>query len=51
MMHHSAAGIGMTIMAGESVKAYKTTPLLSIEAGIEAMRRGAEAAGIYRPPA
>jgi uncharacterized protein with GYD domain len=47
----SAAGIGMTIMAGGSVKAYKTTPLLSIEDGIEAMRRGGEAAGIYRPPA
>jgi uncharacterized protein with GYD domain len=47
----SAAAIGMTVMAGGAVKAYKTTPLLSIEEGITAMRKGGEAAGIYRPPA
>jgi uncharacterized protein with GYD domain len=47
----SAAGIGMTIMAGGAVRAYKTTPLLSIEDGIAAMQKGAEAAGSYRPPA
>ena len=47
----SAAGIGMTVMAGGAVKTYKTTPLLSIDEGITAMKKGAEAAGIYRPPA
>jgi uncharacterized protein with GYD domain len=47
----SAAGIGMVIMAGGAVRAYKTTPLLSIEDGIAAMRKGAEAAGVYQPPA
>ena len=47
----SAAGIGMTVMAGGAVKAYKTTPLMSIEEGLAAMRKGGEAAGIYRPPA
>lgn len=49
--HLSAAGIGMVIMAGGAVKTYKTTPLLSIEEGIAAMQKGAEAANIYQPPA
>jgi uncharacterized protein with GYD domain len=47
----SAAGIGMTVMAGGAVKAYKTTPLLTIEDGIAAMWKAAEAASSYRPPA
>jgi len=47
----SAAAIGMTVMAGGAVKAYKTTALLSIEDGVAAMRKGGEAAGLYRPPA
>ncbi len=47
----SAAGIGMTVLAGGAVKAYRTTPLLTIEEGITAMKRGAEAAASYRPPA
>ena len=35
----SAAGIGITIMAGGAVKTYKTTPLLSIEDGIAAIKK------------
>lgn len=46
----SAAAISLAITAGGAVKAYETTPLLTPEEGIEAMRKGAEAAGAYRPP-
>src|SRR5262245_59497257 len=45
----SAAAIGMTVIAGGAVKAYKTTPLMSIDEGLAAMRKGGEAAGVYRP--
>ena len=45
----SASAFAMAVIAGGAVKSYKTTPLLSIEEGIEAMRKGT-AAG-YRPPA
>ncbi len=46
----AAAGFGLAVAAGGSMKAYKTTPLLTIEEGLEAMRRGAEVAQAYRPP-
>ena len=29
----------------------ETTPLLTVEEGLEAMRRGGEVAQLYRPPA
>ena len=45
----SAAAFSLAIAAGGAAKAFKTTPLMSIEDGIEAMRKGAEAG--YRPPA
>ena len=45
----SAAAISIAAAAGGAVKAIKTTPLMTMEEGIEAMRKGA-AAG-YRPPA
>jgi uncharacterized protein with GYD domain len=44
----SAAAFALAVSAGGAVKAIKTTPLLTIEDGIEAMRRGAGAG--YRPP-
>ena len=44
----SAAAFSMAAAAGGSVKAIKTTPLMTMEEGIAAMRKGA-AAG-YRPP-
>jgi uncharacterized protein with GYD domain len=47
----SAAGLGMAIMGGGAVKAYKTTPLMSIEEGLAAMQKGGEAVQIYQPPA
>src|ERR1700674_1411601 len=43
----SAAGGAMAVSAGGAVKALKTTPLLTIEEGVQAMRKGAEAAAVY----
>jgi uncharacterized protein with GYD domain len=44
----SAAAFSIAAAAGGAVKAIKTTPLMTLAEGIEAMRKGA-AAG-YRPP-
>jgi acetyl esterase/lipase len=41
----------MVVSAGRSVKAIKTTPLMTIDEAIQAMRKGATAAPTYRPPA
>lgn len=46
----SAAAASMVLSAGGAVKAVRTTPLMTIEEGIEAMRKGGTAAGSYRPP-
>jgi uncharacterized protein with GYD domain len=46
----SAAAIALAITAGSAVKAYETTPHLSPEESVEAMRKAAEAALAYRPP-
>lgn len=43
-----AAAFAMAAAAGGAVKAFKTTPLLTVEEGVEAMRK-AQGAG-YRPP-
>ena len=43
-----AAAFAMAVAAGGAAKGVKTTPLLSLEEGIEAMRK-AQGAG-YRPP-
>ena len=43
-----AAAISMAISAGDAVKAIKTTPLMTWEEGVEAMREAAQAA--YQPP-
>lgn len=44
----SAAAFSLAASAGGAIKALKTTPLMSIDEGMEAMRK-AGAAG-YRPP-
>ena len=44
----SAAAFSIAASAGGAVKAIKTTPLMTMEEGMEAMRKAA-AAG-YRPP-
>jgi uncharacterized protein with GYD domain len=46
----SAAAVSLAISAGGAVKAYKTTPLMTTEEGIEAMRKAGENASAYRPP-
>jgi len=44
----SAASIALTVSAGGAAKAIKTTPLMTIEEGLEAMRRAGGAD--YQPP-
>ena len=44
----SAAALSLAASAGGAVKAIKTIPLMTIEEGIEAMRKAAGAG--YRPP-
>jgi uncharacterized protein with GYD domain len=46
--HASAAAFSLATSAGGALKAIKTTPLLSIEEGLEAMRKAAGAG--YHPP-
>jgi uncharacterized protein with GYD domain len=47
----TAAAVSMVLSAGGSCKAIKTTPLLTIDEAIQAMRKGGGAATSYRPPA
>ena len=47
----SAAAISLAVTSGGACKAYKTTPLLTVEEGIEAMRKAGQAVSAYRPPA
>jgi uncharacterized protein with GYD domain len=46
----SAAALSMVASAGGAVKAIKTTPLMTVDEGIQAMRKGEGAAVSYRPP-
>ncbi|MEZ4864203.1 MAG: GYD domain-containing protein [Caldilineaceae bacterium] len=45
----SVAASSIMILAGGALKSGKTTPLMTIEEGLEAMRRAGEAAGLYKP--
>jgi uncharacterized protein with GYD domain len=45
----SAAAFSFAVSAGGALKAVKTTPLLSIAEGIEAMKKAGELS--YKPPA
>lgn len=44
-----AAAFAIAVAAGGSCRAFKTTPLLSIEEGVEAMRKAGKSG--YKPPA
>ncbi len=44
----TAASLSMAVSAGGAVKAIRTTPLMTIEEGIEAMRKAGGTG--YRPP-
>jgi uncharacterized protein with GYD domain len=46
----TAAAISMVVSAGGAVKSLQTTALITIEEGIEAMRRAGKAASAYQPP-
>ncbi len=46
----TAAGLSMMFSAGGALKTIKTTPLMTTEESIQAMRKGAVAAASYRPP-
>jgi uncharacterized protein with GYD domain len=46
--HASAAALSIAFTAGGALKACKTTPLMSTEEGLEAMKKAAGAG--YRPP-
>ena len=47
--HTSAAALSMAVAAGGAVRNTKTTPLLSFEEGLEALRKATDAQ--YVPPA
>lgn len=47
----NAAAFSLVAAAGGAIKAFKTTPLMTIEEGLSAMRRGAEVASLYQSPA
>jgi uncharacterized protein with GYD domain len=44
----SAAALSMAVSAGGAIKSVKTTPLISFDEGLDAMRKAAETA--YTPP-
>jgi len=46
----SAAALSLAFSSGGSIRDISTTPLMTIEEGIEAMRKGARALGAYKPP-
>ena len=46
----SAAAASMVVSAGGAVKAIKTTPLMTVEEGVQALRKGGDVASTYRPP-
>jgi uncharacterized protein with GYD domain len=46
--NQSAAALSLAAQAGGAIKAYKTTPLMSIDEGLGAMSKAADAG--YRPP-
>lgn len=45
----SAAAYALAVMS-PAIKAYKTTPLLTVEEGLAAMQQAAEVGAVYRPP-
>src|SRR4051794_38771433 len=45
-----AAAFAMAVTAGGAVKSFQTTPLMTIEQGMKAMKRANSAAGTYKAP-
>ena len=46
----SAAALSLAFSAGGAIKKIRTTPLMTIEEGLEAMRKGARALVTYKAP-
>lgn len=46
----AAAAFSITASAGGAIKAVKTTPLMTIEEGLGAMKKASDASPGYRPP-
>jgi uncharacterized protein with GYD domain len=46
----SVAAISLAFSAGGSLKSCRTTPLMTTQEGLEAMRKGFRALGVYKPP-
>jgi hypothetical protein len=44
----SEAALSMAVLAGGAIKVFKTTPLLSVDEGIEAMKKASKLG--YKPP-
>jgi uncharacterized protein with GYD domain len=46
----SAAALSLAVTASGAFRSFKTTPLMTIEEGMQAMRKAGEAAPFYRAP-
>jgi len=46
----SAAAAAFAFQSGGAISTYRTTPLMSVDGGVEALRKGAEAGAVYRAP-
>jgi uncharacterized protein with GYD domain len=46
----SAAAISLAFSAGGALKSCRTTPLMTVQEGMDAMRKGFRAYGVYKPP-
>jgi len=45
-----AAAFALAVTSSGALRSYKTTPLLTVEQGMESMKRGAKARKKYTPP-
>ena len=46
----SVAAAAFAFQAGGAIKSYKTTPLMTLEEGVDALKKGGEAAAVYQVP-
>jgi len=46
----TAAALSLAFSAGGAVKAFKTTPLLTVDQGLSALRKASDLAAVYKPP-
>ena len=45
----TAAAASLAFSAGGALKSIKTTPLMTVDEGIAAIKKGADAASVYKP--